>query len=43
MRDKQLHTGWDDEYKSYILDEERLLDELEDEMEPGGRVVMHAG
>ena len=39
VRDKQLHTGWDDEYQTYVLDEERLLDELEDEMEVGGRVV----
>ena len=39
VRDKQLHSGWDDEYQSYVLDEERLLDELEDLVEPGGRVV----
>ena len=39
VRDKQLHSGWDDEYESYVLDEDRLLDELEEELEPGGRVV----
>ena len=39
VRDKQLHSGWDDEYQTYILDEDKLLDELEDEMEDGGRVV----
>ena len=39
VRDKQLHTGWDEEYQTYVLDEDRLLDELEDEMEGGGRVV----
>lgn len=39
VRDKQLHSGWDEEYQSYVLDEERLLDELEDELEPGGAVV----
>ena len=27
------------EYQTYILDEDKLLDELEDEMEDGGRVV----
>lgn len=82
VRDKQLHTGWDDEYKSYILDEDRvrrcgahahaklatpvgertpmcprrdhsqppssarhsqLLDEMEEEMEEGGRVVEYHG
>ena len=39
VRDKQLHQGWDAEYQTYELDEERLLDELEDILEPGGRVV----
>ena len=39
VRDKQLHTGWDDEYQTYVLDEDRLLDELEDAMESGGRIV----
>lgn len=39
VQDKQLHSGWDDEYQTYVLDEERLLDELEDELEPGGVVI----
>lgn len=39
VTDKQLHSGWDDEYQSYVLDEDKLLDELEDELEPGGAVV----
>jgi adenylate kinase len=43
VKDKQLHTGWDEEYQSYILDEDRLLDELEDELEPGGAVVEYHG
>lgn len=24
VKDKQLHEGWDDEYQSYILDEDRV-------------------
>ena len=24
VRDKQLHDGWDDEYQTYILDEDRV-------------------
>ena len=43
VRDKQLHSGWDEEYQSYVLDEDRLLDELEDELEPGGAVVEYHG
>lgn len=39
VKDKQLHDGWDEEYQTYVLDEDRLLDELEDELEPGGVVV----
>lgn len=39
VKDKQLHDGWDEEYQTYILDEDRLLDELEDELEAGGVVV----
>ena len=43
VEDKQLHTGWDEEYQSYVLDEDRLLDELEDEMQPGGVIVEYHG
>jgi adenylate kinase len=32
VRDKQLYTEWDEEYQTHVLDEERLLDEMEDEM-----------
>ena len=39
VREKQLHSGWDEEYQTHILDEDRLLDELEDEMDPGGVVI----
>lgn len=43
VRDKQLYTEWDEEYQTHVLDEERLLDEMEDEMEAGGAVVEYHG
>ena len=39
VKDKQMHQGWDEEYETYILDEERILDELEEMQEPGGLIV----
>ena len=39
VRDKGLHEGWDEEYESYILDEDRICDELEDPMEEGGVIL----
>ena len=43
MKEKSLHDGWDEEYKSFVLDEDRLLDEMEDQMEAGGAVVEYHG
>mmetsp|Transcript_34017 Transcript_34017/g.109639 ORF Transcript_34017/g.109639 Transcript_34017/m.109639 type:complete len:179 (+) Transcript_34017:50-586(+) len=39
VREKQLHTGWDAEYECHVLDEDRILDELEEGMEAGGVIV----
>lgn len=39
VKDRQMHQGWDEEYETYILDEERILDELEEMQEPGGLIV----
>jgi len=39
VRNEAMHLDWDDEYKTYILDEDRLLDELEDKLEDGGVVI----
>ena len=39
MKERQLPQGWDEELSCYILDEERLCDELEDQMEQGGRLI----
>ena len=43
VRDKGLHEGWDEEYESYILDEDRICDELEDPMEEGGVILEFHG
>ena len=39
VKDKQLYTSWDDELETYEMDEERVLDELEELLEPGGAIV----
>lgn len=38
-----LHTGWDEEYNCYELDEDRVLDELEPRMGEGGVVIDYHG
>ena len=43
VKAKQLHEGWDEEYQTYVLDEDKLLDELEDEMEAGGVIIEYHG
>ncbi|KAJ1979546.1 factor activating pos9 [Dimargaris xerosporica] len=39
VKDLQLHDGKDEEFDSYVLNDDKLLDELEDQMEPGGQIV----
>lgn len=36
---EELHDGWDSEYECLILDEDKLLDEMEDRVAGGGVVV----
>lgn len=43
VKDKGLHSGWDAEYESYVVDEDQVCDELEDAMEAGGVVVDYHG
>jgi len=38
-REGDLYEGFDDEYQCPILDEDRVVDELEDRMSSGGNVV----
>ncbi|KAI0398237.1 AAA domain-containing protein [Xylariaceae sp. FL0594] len=39
VKDKGCHEGWDDEYQSWIVDEDKLLDALEEEVENGGCII----
>eukprot|EP01087_Luapelamoeba_hula_P020022 TRINITY_DN6739_c0_g1_i1.p2 TRINITY_DN6739_c0_g1~~TRINITY_DN6739_c0_g1_i1.p2 ORF type:complete len:176 (-),score=41.85 TRINITY_DN6739_c0_g1_i1:10-537(-) len=39
VKDKGWHEGKNDEYDTYILDEDKVCDELEDIMTKGGNVV----
>ncbi|KAG0314301.1 hypothetical protein BGZ99_008222 [Dissophora globulifera] len=39
VKAKSLHEGLDTEFDSYILDEDKLIDEMEEMMKPGGKIV----
>ncbi|KAI0120038.1 AAA domain-containing protein [Nemania sp. FL0031] len=39
VKDKECHEGWDEEYHSWIVDEDKLLDALEDEVAEGGCII----
>ncbi|KAI9826871.1 MAG: factor activating pos9 [Thelocarpon impressellum] len=39
VKDRGCHEGWDDEYKSWIVDEDKLLDSIEDEVKRGGYII----
>ena len=39
VKQESYHEGWDEEFQSYTLDEDRLLDGIEQSMEAGGMVV----
>ncbi|KAJ3306888.1 hypothetical protein HDV03_003925 [Kappamyces sp. JEL0829] len=41
VKEKGLHEGFDEEFSSYLIDEDRVVDELEDRMATGGVVVDH--
>mmetsp|Transcript_3142 Transcript_3142/g.6646 ORF Transcript_3142/g.6646 Transcript_3142/m.6646 type:complete len:113 (-) Transcript_3142:9-347(-) len=43
VKEQHLHNGWDEEYQSYILDEDRICDAIEDQMDAGGVVVDYHG
>ncbi|KAI8800735.1 AAA domain-containing protein [Cladochytrium replicatum] len=43
VKERGLHEGFDEEFQSYILDEDRVVDELEPLMQEGGKVVDHHG
>ncbi|KAI9139444.1 AAA domain-containing protein [Paraphysoderma sedebokerense] len=39
VKDQSLHDGFDDEFQAYIVDEDKVCDELEDKMSKGGNIV----
>ncbi|ORZ22307.1 AAA domain-domain-containing protein [Absidia repens] len=39
IKSKQFYEGYLEEYDTHILDEDKLLDDLEDVMQEGGKVV----
>ncbi|KAJ3292429.1 hypothetical protein HK104_005296 [Borealophlyctis nickersoniae] len=43
VKERGLHDGWNEEFQSWILDEDKVVDELEPAMSEGGRVIDHHG
>ncbi|KAI0225345.1 factor activating pos9 [Massospora cicadina] len=39
VKQKELHDGYDEEFDTYILNEDKLNDELEDMLVEGGKIV----
>jgi adenylate kinase len=39
VKTKDLHAGKDDEFDCFVLDEDKICDELEDQMSLGGNIV----
>ncbi|KAG4034065.1 hypothetical protein MFRU_003g00410 [Monilinia fructicola] len=39
VKEKGCHEGWDDELKTWIVDEDKLLDEIEEEVKQGGYII----
>ncbi|KAJ3168268.1 hypothetical protein HDU88_001708 [Geranomyces variabilis] len=43
VKERHLHSGFDDEFQSWLLDEDMVVDELEPLMQQGGQIVDHHG
>ena len=43
VKEKSLHDGRDEEFDAFILDEDKVCDELEDAMAEGGKVLFCTG
>ncbi|PGH05975.1 hypothetical protein AJ79_06664 [Helicocarpus griseus UAMH5409] len=39
VKERECHEGFDDELKSYIVDEDKLLDAIEDDVPKGGYII----
>ncbi|KAK1594714.1 POS9-activating factor FAP7 [Colletotrichum navitas] len=39
VKDSECHEGWDEEFQSWIVDEDKLLDTIEEEVQNGGHII----
>jgi len=39
VKERGCHDGWDDDFKSWIVDEDKLLDSIEDDVKQGGYII----
>ncbi|KAG6022318.1 hypothetical protein E4U19_005112 [Claviceps sp. Clav32 group G5] len=39
VKDKECHEGWSDEFQSWIVDEDKLLDSIEEDVKAGGCII----
>ncbi|OLN95423.1 Adenylate kinase isoenzyme 6 HBR1-like protein [Colletotrichum chlorophyti] len=39
VKDRECHEGWDEEFQSWIVDEDKLLDAIEGEVPGGGYII----
>lgn len=39
VREKELHDGYDEEFESFVINEDKVCDELEEQMTGGGVIV----
>ncbi|KAJ9642909.1 factor activating pos9 [Coniosporium tulheliwenetii] len=39
VKERDCNDGWDEEFKTWIVDEDKLLDAIEDEVQEGGCII----
>ncbi|KAL2351399.1 AAA domain-containing protein, partial [Cryomyces antarcticus] len=39
VKERECHEGWDDEFRSWVVDEDKLLDSIEEEVQQGGCII----
>ncbi|KAJ3019270.1 UNVERIFIED_CONTAM: hypothetical protein HDU68_010737 [Siphonaria sp. JEL0065] len=43
VKEKGLHDGFDEEFNSYLINDDKVVDELEELMQEGGKIIDHHG
>lgn len=43
VKAEELHNGWDDAFRCFVIDEDKVCDALEDELSQGGCIVDYHG